>query len=267
MASSKERSDAHMKKKIKKMRLFPLTTLFLAAALTGCGSAEPAVPDSGLIQSIGTDVEPSMATSLDDASTASDISNAGDANDTGDTEPLPAVYAKNLLSLSDTATGNGISYSILDVQRTKEFGDRALENLMDLSHGGTDGQGNLLGDEEYLFLMIQFTNTTDQAVEILRNQGGLREIDSEGRVLHCNSEAVYCDRKWEDGTPGEIFHWVLAPNESVTSEIGWLVQGRDEASRELLGLGDSRDWSLYYEVEASEDSSENYYIDLKLEVE
>lgn len=251
-----------MKKKMKNSCLFPLTALFFAVALTGCGTVEPAVPDSGLIQSPDTDTEPSAVISQDDAGNVSNISNASDA---GDMELLPAVYAKNLLSLSDTATGNGISYSILDVQRTKEFGDRTLENLMDLSLDGTDEQGNLLGDEEYLFLTIQFTNTTDQAVEILRNQGGLREIDSEGRVLHCNSEAVYCEQKWEGGTPGEAFHWVLAPNESVTSEMGWLVWKREEDFRELLG--DSRDRSLYYEVEASEDSSENYYIDLNLEAE
>ena len=110
---------------------------------------------------------------------------------------MPAVYAQNLLCLADTATGSGISYSILDVQCTKEFGSRTLENLIDLSHGGTDGQGNLLGDEDYLFLTIQFTNITDQTVEIQRNQGGLRGISSEGEVLHYDSEAVYCDKKWE----------------------------------------------------------------------
>ena len=239
---------------MKKFLLFLLTAMLLAAALTGCGHVEPAVPDSGLIQNPSAVIpEPSAVTAPDKA------------GDIGDLELLPAEYAQNLLSLTDTATGNGISYSILDVQRTKEFGDRTLENLMDLSLDGTDEQGNLLGDEEYLFLTIQFTNTTDQAVEILRNQGGLREIDSEGRVLHCNSEAVYCDQKWEGGTPGEAFHWVLAPNESVTSEMGWLVWKREEDFRELLG--DSRDRSLYYEVEASEDSSENYYIDLNLEAE
>ena len=260
MASSKERNDAHMK--MKKICLFPLTALFFAAALTGCGTVEPAAPDSGLVQSLGTDAEPSAAISQDDVGNVSDTSNISDA---GDMELLPAVYAKNLLSLTDTATGNGILYSILDVRRTKEFGSRTLENLIDLSHGGTDGQGNLLGTEDYLFLTIQFTNTTDQTVEIQRNQGGLRGISSEGEVLYYDSEAVYCDKKWEGGTPGAVFHWVLAPNESVTSEIGWIVRGWDADTRELL-LG-GQDWSLYYEVEASEDRSENYFIDLEQEAE
>lgn len=237
------------------MKKFPLflLALLLASVLTGCGHVEPAVPDSGLVRDPDAATEPSVVTV------------PTDAGDAGDTELLPAVYAENLLSLTDTAIGNGISYSVLDVQRTKEFGSRTLENLNDLAAGGTDGNGNLLGDEDYLFLTIQFANTTDKAVEILRNQGGLRIINSEGRVLHCDSETVYCDQKWDGGTPGEAFHWVLAPNESVTSEIGWIVWGRGETSKALLG--DGVGWSLYYEVEVSDDSSENYFIDLGLKVE
>lgn len=244
---------------MKKFLLLLLIVLLLTVALTGCGHVEPAVPDSGLVRNPDVSSEPPIIT------LPADTVDAGNPEDTADMEPLPAVYAKNLLSLTDTATGNGISYSILDIQRTKEFGSRALENLNDLSRGGTDENGNLLGDEDYLFLTIRFTNTTDQTVEILRNQGGLRIINSEGRVLHCNSETVYCDQKWDGGTPGEAFHWVLAPNESVTSEMGWIVWGRSETSKALLE--DSGDWSLYYEVEVSDDSAENYFIDLELEAE
>lgn len=245
---------------MKKFPLFLLMALLLTAALTGCGHVEPAAPGSGLV------LNPSAVTSEPSSVTPpADTDDAGNTGDTGNLELLPAEYAQNLLSLTDTATGNGISYSVLDVQRTKEFGSRTLENLNDLSTEGTDENGNLLGDEDYLFLTIQFTNTTDQTVEILRNQGGLRIINSEGRVLHCNSETVYCDQKWDSGTPGEAFHWVLAPNESVTSEMGWIVWGRSETSKALLG--DSGDWSLYYEVEVSDDSSENYFIDLELKVE
>ena len=240
------------------MKKFPLflLALLLASVLTGCGHVEPAAPDSGLVRDPDDATEPTVVT------LPADTGGTGDADDT---ELLPAVYAENLLSLTDTAIGNGISYSVLDVQRTKEFGSRTLENLNDLSTGGTDGNGNLLGDEDYLFLTIQFTNTTDKAVEILRNQGGLRIINSEGRVLHCDSETVYCDQKWDGGTPGKAFHWVLAPNESVTSEIGWIVWGRSETSKALLG--DGVGWFLYYEVEVSDDSSENYFIDLGLKAE
>ena len=240
---------------MKKFLLFLLTALFMATVLVGCGHVEPATPDTGLVQTPSTNA-PIIAPPADPGDTDNPV-NAGDS------EPMPAEYAKNLLSLTDTATSNGISYYILDVQWTKEFGSRTLENLNDLSREGTDKQGNLLGDEDYLFLTIQFTNTTDQTVEILRNQGGLRIINPEGQVLHCNSETVYCDQKWDGGTPGEMFHWVLAPNESVTSEMGWIIRGQSETSKALLG--DSGDWSLYYEVEVSDDSTENYFIDLEVE--
>lgn len=147
---------------MKKFPLFLLIALLLSVSLTGCGHVEPAAPESGLVQKPGTSdaPEPSAVTAPDKA------------GETGDLELLPAEYAENLLSLTDTATGNGISYSILDVQRTKEFGSRPLENLNDLSTGGTDENGNLLGEEEYLFLTIQFTNTT-VAVVVTLPQGGV----------------------------------------------------------------------------------------------
>lgn len=240
---------------MKKICLLLVAATLLVAVLTACSHVEPAAPSTGLLQ------DPDAITTPEPSA----LTHSDKAGDTGDLELLPAEYAKNLLRLTDTATGNGISYFILDVQRTKEFGSRTLGNLIDLSRNGTDEHGNLLRDENYLFLTIQFTNTTDQTVEILRNQGGLRMINSEGRVLPCDSEIVYCDQKWDGGTPGEVFHWILAPNESVTNEMGWIVRGWDETSKVLFG--DSGDWSLYYEVEASGDSAENYFIDLKLKVE
>lgn len=242
---------------MKKFSLILLAAVLLASALIGCGHGESDTPDNDSVQNTGTTIqEPSTATLPDDTS--------GDSDDS--LELLPASYAKNLLSLTDTATSNGISYSVLEVQRTKEFGSRTLENLIDLSRGGTDENGNLLGDEDYLFLTIQFTNTSDQTVEILRNQGGLRAINSEGQVLHYDSETVYCDQKWDGGTSGEVFLWALAPNESVTSEIGWIGRGwaeRDETVKALLE--NSQDWSLYYEVEASGDTNESFFIDLELD--
>lgn len=133
---------------MKKFSLILLAAVLLASALIGCGHGESDTPDNDSVQNTGTTIqEPSTATLPDDTS--------GDSDDS--LELLPASYAKNLLSLTDTATSNGISYSVLEVQRTKEFGSRTLENLIDLSRGGTDENGNLLGDEDYLFLTIQFT--------------------------------------------------------------------------------------------------------------
>ena len=166
---------------MKKFSLILLAAVLLASALTGCGHGESDTPDIDSVQNTSTTTqEPSTATLPDDTS--------GDSDDS--LELLPASYAKNLLSLADTATSNGISYSVLEVQRTKEFGSRTLENLIDLSRGGTDENGNLLGDEDYLFLTIQFTNTTDQTVEILRNQGGLRAITPKDRS--CTTTARLC---------------------------------------------------------------------------
>lgn len=53
---------------------------------------------------------------------------------------------------------------------TQAFGSRKLENLSDWI--AVDANGNLTTEESYLFMTIQFTNTTDRPAEIYRNQGG-----------------------------------------------------------------------------------------------
>lgn len=186
--------------------------------------------------------------------------------DSSDVTYADTVYLQdqNILERSDTALANGISHAVLDMECTQAFGSRKLENLSDWI--AVDANGNLTTEESYLFMTIQFTNTTDRPVEIYRNQGGIYAISSEKEILEYSSAAVYYDEPWNKGEEGEVFHWVLEPGESITSEIGWLLPAWEEVKSDF---GTDRSWSLYYGVmvDSSREYPENLYINLEMKME
>lgn len=259
---------------MKKTGIFAFAILLLLITVTACGDSEPSAAGNDTVQDpSGAAVQAEPIPGTEPPSGTEPIATA-EPGTVPSSEPDADIYIEppaftqpqNLLKRSDTATVNGISYTVQDIQYTREFGSRNLENLNDLSRDGIDKNGNLLGNESYMFLTIEFTNTTDQAVEISRNQGGIRAISPELEVLQYGIEAVYCDPAWDKGTDSETFHWLLQPGESITSEICWLLSSREETMGEY-GAGEN--WSLYFEAEANSslDDPENLFIDLEMMAE
>lgn len=180
---------------------------------------------------------------------------------------------ENILSLSDSAAAWGISYKIEKVEYTESFGDRNLEHLQNyMPDVETDSQGNLSGDFKYLFLTITFTNTTDEFREINRNAGGISVIGASLNTLDWSNDVVYYDLYWEEGGPQDFHHWGLDPGESVTSEVGWVIEGcgrmtgADDTLAERMGTAGS--YELYYHVKQFDSDNEgSFFIDLGVKVE
>ena len=180
---------------------------------------------------------------------------------------------ENILPLSDSAAAWGISYKIEKVDYTENFGDRNLEHLENyLPNVETDSQGNLSGDFKYLFLTITFTNTTDEFREINRNAGGISVIGASLNTLDWSNDVVYYDLYWEEGGPQDFHHWGLEPGESVTSEVGWVIEGcgrmtgADDTLAERMGTAGS--YELYYHVKQFDSDNEgSFFIDLGVKVE
>lgn len=180
---------------------------------------------------------------------------------------------ENILSLSDSAAAWGISYKIEKVEYTESFGDRNLEHLQNyMPDAETDSQGNLSGDFKYLFLTITFTNTTDEFREINRNAGGISVIGASLNTLDWSNDVVYYDLYWEEGGPQDFHHWGLEPGESVTSEVGWVIEGcgrmtgADDTLAERMGTAGS--YELYYHVKQFDSDNEgSFFIDLGVKVE
>lgn len=140
-------------------------------------------------------------------------------------QPSSFIYTSEdcIHPMSQPVAADGIDYQVLDCEVTSEFGNRKLENLQVFEDGSIDDKGNLVKDRRYVFLTIQFTNTTDAEVEILRNEKGIFFLDEHRIIDDYTIDAVYIDEYWLGGTAGEIYHYKLAPGETITSEVGWIV--------------------------------------------
>ncbi|MCI8542951.1 MAG: hypothetical protein HFH95_06510 [Lachnospiraceae bacterium] len=215
-----------------------------------------------------------------------DLDGDGQTGDGGKPVPLendePEVYEEetlytqkeNILPIAESAAAWGISYKIEKAEYTESFGDRNLEHLENyLSEARTDSQGNLSGDYKYLFLTITFTNTTDEFQDINRNAGGIIVIGDSLNTLLWSNDVVYYDTYWEEGGAYQFHHWGLEPGESVTSEVGWVIEGCDsmtkgEGNTLAERIGSAGPYELYYQVKKYDGDNEgSFFIDLGVKVE
>lgn len=197
-----------------------------------------------------------------------------------DTGP-PQVYyeeelyteEENILSLAESASAWGISYKVEKAEYTESFGDRNPEHLENIMSGAeTDSRGNLSGDFKYLFLTITFTNTTDGFQEINRNAGEISVIGASLNTLQWSGDVAFYDTYWEEGGSDKAHHWGLEPGESVTSEVGWVIESCQRAAREddtlAERMGSEGPYELYYHVKQYDGDNEgSYFIDLGVKVE
>ena len=187
---------------------------FICAFMSGCGTASVSMP-SDTQQSFSSD-------------SANDQSQ--DVVDDTDSSSSSFIYTtdEHIIPMSESVTVDGITYQVLACEVTSEFGNRKLENLnYFFEDEGIDDSGNLLKDNCYIFLTIQFTNTNGYEVEISRNSRGIYFMDEHFIIEDYSLEAVYIDEYWFGGTESEVYHYELAPGESITNEVGWIIS--DEA--------------------------------------
>ena len=156
-------------------------------------------------------------------------------SDTGTSDPIiyvqePEYVDENdIISTDDTATIDGISYKIDSYEHTTEFGNRnkdtVAESLKDSYEGNIDENYNLSNGYSYIFVTMTYTNNTDEQVEILRNAGTFYIINDDLERLQVGDPGgIYIDNYWTEGKENEIYHYVLGAGESVTSEVGYIIQ-------------------------------------------
>lgn len=296
-----------MRKKFVKMISSAVSAALLMAALSGCAGQVPAQPDGGLVQNQSSgdggtsqtknpadgdgaqgqntgESGPGNGTASGDTAADPDTSGKGGKDSSGQTQPggsepevyyMDALYTKeeNILPVTQPATVHGISYQIGNVEYTGSLGDRDLKRLKIFTPGAdADNQGNLPEGFKFLFLTITFTNTTDKTQEIYRTSNLISFIGASLVTISITADACYYDTDWEKGTESEKHHWVLEPGESVTSEIGWVIESSArflEADPELESLmGSAGPYPLYYHVQDNNGNNEgSYFIDLGVKAE
>ena len=281
-----------------------ISALLLMTMLSGCGEDASTQMGGGLVQDIGegaeggalsgdisTEGEDSLAgNGAGNGSAGGDDSHAGDiaaegggAQAAAKLDPLPGstpevdyideIYTEeeNILPVTQSAAAWGISYKIENVEYTEGIGDRDPERFSTLG-AETDSQGTLQGDSRYLFLTITFTNTTDQAQEIYRTSNDISVIGLSLNTVTWAGDVCYYNVDWEEGTADEKHHWMLDPGGSVTSEVGWIIEGCGSALAAddtlEMRMGSGGPYALYYHVKQYDGSNEgSYYIDLGVKAE
>ena len=72
---------------------------------------------------------------------------------------------------------------------------------------------------------MTYTNNTDEQVEISRNAGTFYIINDDLERLQVGDPGgIYIDNYWTEGKENERYHYVLGAGESVTSEVGYIIQ-------------------------------------------
>lgn len=156
-------------------------------------------------------------------------------SDTGTSDPIiyvqePEYVDENdIISTDDTATIDGISYKIDSYEHTTEFGNRnkdtVAESLKDSYEGNIDENYNLSNGYSHIFVTMTYTNNTDEQVEISRNAGAFYIINDDLERLQVGDPGgIYIDNYWTEGKENERYHYVLGAGESVTSEVGYIIQ-------------------------------------------
>lgn len=275
-----------MGKKFAKVILNVILAAGVMTGTAGCAGDTPAQADGRLVQDQASGEEGTgNAAQPGDGAAEPDTQGEGSAAPSAQTQGTagsePDVYymdelyteEENILALGQSAAVWGVSYQIGKVEYTQSFGDRNRENLKIFTPGvNTDSQGNLSEGFHYLFLTITFTNIMDQTQEIFRTSNSISFIGTSLNTVTVTADACYYDVDWERGTESEKHHWVLEPGESVTSEIGWVIESSDrllEADDTLEArMGSAGPYELYYHAKNFDGNNEgSYFIDLGVKAE
>lgn len=167
----------------------------------------------------------SNVTDRDNNSTDGHGNDTASSDNTGDQAHSFVFTSEDCIyPMSQPVTADGIEYQVLKCEVTSEFGDRNFDNLNYFyNDGGIDDKGNLINDNRYVFLTIQYKNTTNTEIEIIRGSKGIFFLDEHFIVDDLTIDTVYIDEKRLDGPANESYYYYLAPGETITCEVGWIV--------------------------------------------
>ncbi len=207
---------------LKKILLFTLSCVLLA----GCSAAPKKLPSDSQNPPTTQDGEQDRTTAQDGETDMTGPDLTGDGTGSRDELPDSYVYVlpECIFPVSEIPDDDGVAWELLNCEVTKEFGERNMENLNYFwDDNGIDSNGNLVKDCSYIFLSLQYTNTTDSKVKIFRPGKGIYFLDA-NNIFCDRSETNYIDVHWTGGTVSEVLFYELAPGETITSEVGYIVE-------------------------------------------
>lgn len=203
------------------------------APVAGMGSIEDLIAQKNEGQTAEDGIQAGAA-DTQDAAEEGKLSLDGEAY----AEEMSSIRQEDMRKMGDALMYEGCSFSLLSYERTQEFGERIPENLSDWLE--VDEDKNLTGDYYYIFLTLCITNESDVPVEVYRTHGEIAAV-KENMEYATIGEPCYVDENYTGGEPSAVHAWKLAPGESITCEVGYIIEG------------DCLEDYLYYKFVTSED--------------
>lgn len=137
-------------------------------------------------------------------------------------EEMSPIRQEDICQMGDALMYDGVSFCLLSYERTKDFGDRVSENLSDWFE--TDADKNLTGDYYYIFLTLRITNESSETIEVHRTHGEIAAVKE--NMEYCTAgEPCYVDEEYTEGDPSSVWAWKFEPGESITCEVGYIIEG------------------------------------------
>lgn len=220
-----------------KRSLFLIIIASVITACCGCASSKEDLQDmqleGGLIKN--TDTE-SANRRQEILSSQLDL-----ATEDPDAMTFPPDYTTedNIVSFGEPADMDGIIYTPLSYEITREFGDRTFDSRL-LDWVARDDKGNLTAEgETYVFVTLRITNNREETAIVSRDYGQPFYMDNNDAFrVWAAGETAYIDEWWTGGSLPEFAFWEFAPGESITCEVGY-----------YLSADRSENTTLYYGIE------------------
>lgn len=160
-------------------------------------------------------------------------------------EKEPAIYEDEIKKIHDASKRDSqakveyenIIYEVKDIEFGKQIGEHEKEAI-NYWNEQVDSEGNLLGDEQYIWLKLKMVNLLKKKQTVLVNYP-IVSIDSDNTVVETGAEARYIMPEEQEKETNERFHCNLDANEEVEVEIGYIISEENVSAPIYFCLGDS----------------------------
>lgn len=169
-------------------------------------------------------------------SETTDISQEGN-NVTAETyeDEIKSVYGENKKETFAEIEYENVKYKIKNVEISKDIGNHEKSQI-NFWNEQIDEQGNLLGNEQYIWITFKVKNSGNEKQEILLNNL-IANIDSENIVTETAAEARYIYPEQSGISVEQRFHCILEPDEEKEVEIGYIIEEKSAQDAIYYCLG------------------------------
>lgn len=152
-------------------------------------------------------------------------------------DEIKSVYEENKKETFAEIEYENVKYKIKNVEISKNIGNHEKSQI-NFWNEQIDEQGNLLGNEQYIWITFKVKNSGNEKQEILLNNL-IANIDSENIVNETAAEARYIYPEQSGISVEQRFHCILEPDEEKEVEIGYIIEEKSvqDAIYYCLGSG------------------------------